>query len=158
MTFRRPFRRLFQLAIGLALFGAFASSPARADHCDDNASELARAIDGLKVNFKAANIIYLTHPAASELSLGCRGSEYASELYAKTDRKMRPAFFDLVAAATAVIFTLPKDDAATGTSRCLKRMGLLHGDKVTMRYKRLDMQCTRTKLDAAIVVRRGLDQ
>jgi hypothetical protein len=158
MTFRRPFRRSIPLAAAFVLFGALASSPARADHCDDDAAELARAIDGLKVNFKAANIIYLTHPAASELSLGCRGSEYASELYAKTDRKMKPAFFDLVASATAVIFTLPKDDAATGTSRCLKRMGLLHGDKVALRYKRLDMQCTRTKLDAAIVVRRGLDQ
>src|ERR1700741_3866986 len=93
MTFRRPFRRLMPLAAACVLFGAFASSPARADHCDDDAAELARAIDGLKVNFKAANIIYLTHPAASELSLGCTGSEYASELYAKTDRKIRAAFF-----------------------------------------------------------------
>jgi len=158
MTFRRPFRRSIPLAAAFILLGSLLASPARADHCDDNAAELSRAIDGLKVNFKAANIIYLTHPAASELSLGCRGNEYASELYAKTDRKIRPAFFDLVASATAVIFTLPKDDAATGTSRCLKRMGLLHGDKVTLRYKRLDMQCTRTKTDAAIVVRRGLDQ
>jgi hypothetical protein len=158
MKFRRLFRRSTLLVALLVWLAAIAASPARADHCDDNAAELARAIDGLKINFKAANIIYLTHPAATELSLGCRGSEYASELYAKTDRKMRPAFFDLVASATAVIFTLPKDDAATGTSRCLKRMGLLHGDKVTMRYKRLDMQCSRTKLDAAIVVRRGLDQ
>ena len=158
MTVRRPFRRSIPLAAAFVLLGALASSPARADHCDDNAKELASAIDGLKVNFKAANIIYLTHPAATELSLGCQGSEYASELYAKTDRKMKPAFFDLVASATAVIFTLPKDDAATGTSRCLKRMGLLRGDKVTLRYKRLDMQCSRTKTDAAIVVRRGLDQ
>jgi hypothetical protein len=158
MTFRRPFRRSIPLAAALVLFGAPFASPARADHCDDDAAQLARAIDGLKVNFKAANIIYLTHPAASELSLGCRGNEYASELYAKTDRKIRPAFFDLVASAAAVIFTLPKDDAATGTSRCLKRMGLLRGDKVNLRYKRLDMECTRTKTDAAIVVRRGLDQ
>ncbi len=158
MTFRRLLCRSTLLVAAFVSLATVAASPARADHCDDNAAELARAIDGLKVNFKAANIIYLTHPAASELSLGCRGSDYASELYAKTDRKIRPAFFDLVASATAVIFTLPKDDAATGTSRCLKRMGLLHGDKVTMRYKRLDMQCTRNKADAAIVVRRGLDQ
>jgi len=158
MSFRRLFRRSTLLVAALVSLVAIASSPARADHCDDNAKELASAIDGLKVNFKAANIIYLTHPAATELSLGCSGSEYASELYAKTDRKIRPAFFDLVASAAAVIFTLPKDDAATGTSRCLKRMGLLRGDKITLRYKRLDMQCTRTKTEAAIVVRRGLDQ
>ena len=153
--------RIFRAAIvsgALVSLATLSISPARADSCDDTAKQLASAIDGLKVNFKAANIIYLTHPAASELSLGCRGSEYATELYAKTDRKIRPAFFDLVGSAAAVIFTMPKDDAATGTSRCLKRMGLLRGDKVTMRYKRLNMQCTRTKSDAAIVVRRGLDQ
>ena len=100
----------------------------------------------------------LTHPAASELSLGCRGNEYANELYAKTSRKIKPEFFVLVASAAAVIFTLPKDDTSTGTSRCLKRMGFLRGDKITMRYKRLDMECNRTKKDASIVVRRGLEQ
>jgi hypothetical protein len=142
----------------LALLAALAASPARADHCDDIAALLATSIDGLKVNFKAANIIYLTHPAASELSLGCRGHEYANELYAKTGRKIKPEFFDLVASAAAVVFTLPKDDTSTGTSRCLKRMGILRGDKITMRYRRLDMECTRTKKDASIAVRRGLDQ
>jgi hypothetical protein len=158
MTSRRPFRRPILLAALLASFAALSASPARADRCDDTAAQLAGAIDGLKVNFKAANIIYLTHPAALELSLGCRGREYASELYAKTDRKMKPEFFNLVGAAAAVIFTVPKDDAITGTSRCLKRMGILRGDKVTMRYRRLDMECTRTKKETAITVRRGLDQ
>jgi hypothetical protein len=146
------------LAAMMALFSAFAASPARADRCDDTAAQLAGAIDGLKVNFKAANIVYLTHPAASELSLGCRGKEYSVELYAKTGRTIKPAFFDLVGAAAAVTFTLPKDDTTTGTSRCLKRMGFLRGDRVTMRYKRLDLECTRTKTEAAITIRRGLDQ
>jgi hypothetical protein len=158
MTSQQPFRRSTLLVAVLTLLAAFSAAPARADHCDDTARQLADAIDGVKVNFKAGNIIYLTHPAAQEFSLGCRGNKYAVELYAKTDRKMKPAFFDLVGAAAAVIFTLPKDDAITGTSRCLKRMGILRGDKVVMRYKRLDMECTRTKKEAAIVVRRGLDQ
>ena len=158
MTSRRQFRRPILLAAALALFAAFATSPARADRCDDTAKQLSEAIDGIKVNFKAANIIYLTHPAAQEFSLGCKGDKFAVELYAKTDRKIKPEFFNLVGSAAAVIFTLPKDDAVTGTSRCLKRMGLLRGDKITMRYKRLDMECTRTKKDTAIVVRRGLDQ
>jgi hypothetical protein len=158
MTSRRQFRRSILLGAALVLLAAFAGTPARADHCDDIAAQLASSIDGLKVNFKAANIIYLTHPAASELSLGCRGSEYANELYAKTGRNIKPEFYDLIASAAAVIFTLPKDDTSTGTARCLKRMGFLRGDKITMRYKRLDMECTRTKKDTAIVVRRGLDQ
>ncbi|MHC2718658.1 hypothetical protein ACVMGE_001145 [Bradyrhizobium diazoefficiens] len=57
------------------------ASPARADQCDDIAKQLASGIDRLKVNFKAANIIYLTHPAAKELSLGCRaqGQNYSND-------------------------------------------------------------------------------
>ena len=157
MTPRRPFRRSALLAAALAL-AAFASSPARADRCDDVAKQLANQLDGVKVNFKAANIIYLTHPAAVELSLGCRGKEYSNELYAKGDRKLKPEFLNLVGSAAAVIFTLPKDDTMTGTARCLKRMGVLRGNKVTLRYKRLDMECDRTKTEASIVVRRGLDQ
>jgi hypothetical protein len=158
MTSRRQFRRSILLAAILGLFTGVAASPARADQCDDIAKQLAGAIDGLKVNFKAANIIYLTHPAAAELSLGCRGKEYSNELYAKGDRKLKPEFLNLVGSAAAVIFTLPKDDTMTGTSRCLKRMGVLRGNKITLRYKRLDMVCDRTRTEASIVVRRGLDQ
>jgi hypothetical protein len=158
MTSRRQFHRPILLAAALAFFAAFIASPARADRCDDTAKQLAEAIDGLKVNFKAANIIYLTHPAATELSLGCQGSQYATEFYAKGDRKLKPDFLNLVGSAAAVIFTLPKDDTMTGTSRCLKRLGILRGNKIVLRYKRLDMQCDRTKTDASIVVRRGLDQ
>ena len=149
------------ILIAVALCGlATLSSPARADQCEDIAKQLANGIDGLKVNFKAANIIYLTHPAAKELSLGCRGQgqDYSNELYAKGERRPTAQFYDLVASAAAIIFTLPKDDTTTGATRCLKRMGILRGNKINMRYKRLDMECTRTKTDAAIVVRRGLDQ
>jgi len=144
-------------AAALGLFAALAASPARADHCDDIAKQLSETIDGLKVDFKAGNIIYLRHPAATELSLGCRGNQYANELYAKTDRKIKPAFYDLVGSAAAVIFTLPKDDTVTGTSRCLKRLGILR-KKIDMRSRRLDMECTRTKTDASIVVRRRLGE
>src|SRR5262249_49226760 len=158
MTSRRLFRQPILLAAALALFAAFAASPARADRCDDTAKQLSEAIDGLKVNFKARNIIYLTHPAATELSLGCPDKQYANELYAKGDRRLKPEFLNLVGSAAAVIFTLPKDDAMTGTSRCPKRMGILRGNKITLRYKRLDMECDRDKKGASIVVRRGLDQ
>ena len=85
MTSRQQFRRsvLFAGAVALA---AFSASPALADRCDDVAKQLAGQIDGMKVNFKAANIVYLTHPAAKEMSIGCRGKNYSLELYAKTDR------------------------------------------------------------------------
>ena len=115
-------------------------------------------IDGLKVGISAANYIYLSHPAAKELSLGCNGENFSIELYAKADRKPKPEFFDLVAATAAIIFTVPKDDTTTGTSRCIKRMGLLRGDKVSMRYRRLNMECARTKTEASIAVTRGKDE
>jgi hypothetical protein len=41
-----------------------------------------------------------------------------------------------------------------GVSRCMSRMGIFRGDDVSMRYRRLDMNCTRTKTDAAIAISR----
>ncbi|WP_027552627.1 hypothetical protein [Bradyrhizobium sp. Cp5.3] len=159
MTLNLKFRGAILVAVAITGLVALAS-PARADQCDDIAKQLASGIDKLKVNFKAANIIYLTHPAAKELSLGCRaqGQNYSNELYAKGERKPTPQFYDLVASASAIIFTLPKDDTTTGASRCLKRMGMLRGDKVVMRYKRLNMECTRTKTEAAIAITRPKDE
>jgi hypothetical protein len=77
-------------------------------------------------------------------------------LYAKSDsRKPTPAFLDLVASAAAIIFTLPKDDMLRGASRCIKRIGILHGNDVSTRYRRLDMRCTRAKAETSIAISRG---
>jgi hypothetical protein len=142
----------------IGLLSALAAAPAHADPCDDIAKQLASQIDGLKVNFKAANVVYLTHPATRELSLGCRGKNYSIELFAKGDRRPKPEFYQLVSSAAAIVFTVPKDDTTTGASRCLKRMGLLRGDKVSMRFRRLNLECTRTKTDASIAITRGKDE
>jgi hypothetical protein len=158
MDLRPRRRRPILLAASLALLAAIGASPARADRCDDIAKELRNQIDGLKVSVNTGKTIYLSHPAAKELSLGCRGSNYSNELYAKADRKPRPEFFALVASAGAIVFTIPKQDVATGSSRCIKRMGLLRGDKVSMRFRRLNMECTRTKTEASIAVTRGKDE
>jgi hypothetical protein len=155
MTTGRPLHLSTLIAASLALLAA---SPARADRCDDIAKQLAGQIDGLKVGITAANIIYLSHPAAKELSLGCRGRNYSNELYAKGDRKPKPEFFELVGSAAAIVFTLPKSDTLTGTTRCIKRMGIFRGDRVTMRYRRLDMECIRTKTEASIAITRGKDE
>ena len=159
MTSRRPFRRSTLFAAALAGLAALSASPARADRCEDIAKELKNNIDGLKVNFTAAGIVYLTHPRAKELTLGCRGANYSNELYAKADsRKPKPEFYQLVASAAAIIFTVTRDDTLTGATRCLKRMGLLRGDSVKMRFRRLNMECTRTKTEAAIAITRGKDE
>lgn len=159
MALRPEFRGLAGLAVlATTSFLAIGISPARADRCDDIANQVKNGIDGIKINFKAANIVYMTHPAAKELSLGCRGADYSNELYAKGDRKPKPEFFNLVGSAAAIVFTVPKDDTMKGATRCLKRMGLLRGDKVSMRFRRLNMDCTRTKTDASIAITRDKDE
>src|SRR5260370_14021981 len=164
MTSRLQFRRSTLLAAALLLFAAVAltisaTSPARADRCDDLAAQLTTQIDGLTVGKTAANLIYLSHPQAKELTLGCAGRNYANQLFAKADsRKPKPASLDLVASASAIIFTLPKDDMLRGATRCIKRMGICYGSDVSTRYRRPDMHCTRTKTDASIAVSRSTDE
>jgi len=164
MTFKPEFRRSTMLAAAVALPVALAltmlaASPARADRCDDLAGQLKSQIDGLAVGKTAANLIYLSHPQARQITLGCSGRNYSNQLYAKSgSRKPKPAFVDLAASAAAIIFTMPKDDMLRGATRCVKRMGLLHGDDVKMRYRRLDMRCSRTKTEASIAISRGRDE
>jgi hypothetical protein len=159
MTLKLDFRRSTLLAATLALLAAFGASPARADRCDDLAGQLKSQIDGLAVGKTAANLIYLSHPLAKEITLGCASRNVTNQLFARSDgRKPTPAFLDLVASAAAIIFTLPKDDMLKGATRCIKQMGLLHGDDVSTRYRRLDMRCARTKTDASITISRGTDQ
>src|ERR1700730_3803037 len=157
MTLKSRFRRPILLAAMALTISA--TSPARADRCDHLGAQLKSQIDGLTVGKTAANVIYLSHPQAKELTLGCAGRNYANQLYAKADsRKPKPAFLDLVASASAVIFTLPKDDMLRGASRCIKRLGIFYGNDVTMRYRRLDLHCVRTKTDASITISRGTDE
>ena len=165
MTFKSELCRSTTLATASALLAAFAllivagTSPARADRCDDLAGQLKSQIDGLAVGKTAANLIYLSHPQARQITLGCAGRNYSNQLYAKSgSRKPKPAFVDLAASAAAIIFTMPKDDMLRGATRCVRRMGLLHGDDVKMRYRRLDMRCSRTKTDASIAISRGRDE
>jgi hypothetical protein len=147
------------LFAALTLLAVSAATPARADRCDDLAGQLKSQIEGLAVGKTAANQIYLSHPQAREITLGCASRNVTNQLFAKADaRKPTPVFVDLVASAAAIIFTLPKDEMAKGATRCIKRMGLIHGDDVTMRYRRLDMRCVRTKTEASITITRGADE
>src|SRR5258708_39582951 len=103
MTLGLQFRRSRVLAAALAMLITIAltisaTSSARADRCDDLAAQLKSQIDRLTVGKTAANLIYLSHPQAKELTLGCAGRNYANQLFAKADsRKPKPAFLYLVA-------------------------------------------------------------
>ena len=156
-----PHCRLPYLPLALALIAAMTASPspARADRCEDIAKELKAQVDGVKIGITTGKTIYLSHPQAREFSLGCRGANFSNELYLKADRrKPKPEFFQLVASTGAIVFTIPKPDVLTGSTRCINRMGLLRGDSVKMRFRRLNMECTRTKNEAAIAITRGKDE
>jgi hypothetical protein len=156
------FRLTTSIALALlatVFFAVSGASPARADRCDDLAAQLKNQIDGLAVGKTAANVIYLSHPQAKELSLGCAGRSYSNQLFVKASvRKPPPAFLDLAASGAAIIFTLPKDDMLKGVTRCIKRLGLIHGDDVSTRYRRLDMRCVRTKTEASIAISRSTEE
>ncbi|KIZ40325.1 MULTISPECIES: hypothetical protein [Rhodopseudomonas] len=146
-----------------ALLGAgallLAAAPARADRCDDLAKELRSQIDGITIGRTAANVIYLSHPAAKQLRLGCRSRRVSNEIYGATDaRKPSPAFRQLIASAAAIVFTIPKPDTLRGVNRCLGRLGLLRGNDITTRFRRLDMNCTRSKTGATVTISRGRDE
>jgi hypothetical protein len=159
MTSRRQLCRPTVFAAVLAVLVAFAASPARADRCGDIANQLKEQVDGLKIGITAGNMIYLSHPLAKEMSLGCANRKYSNELYIKANsRKPKADFVAFAAGAAAIVFTLPKDDMLKGVSRCLSQMGFFRGDDINTRYRRLDMNCTRTKADAAIAISRGPDQ
>lgn len=164
MASRPRFHRSTIFSTALALLAALTllgPSPARAvtDRCDELAKQLKSQIDGLEVGKTAANLIYLSHPKAKEITLGCAARNVRNEVFVKSDsRKPTPAFLDLVASAAAIVFTLPKDDMLKGASRCMSRMGLFRGDDVKTRYRRLDMRCVRTKTDASISISRSTDE
>lgn len=148
-----------RLAILIAAIGCCAATPARADRCDDLARQLKGQIDGLTIGRTAANVIFLAHPAAAQIRLGCANRSVSNELYAASDvRKPSPAFLDLVATAAAIVFTIPKPDTLKGATRCIGRMGLFRGDDIKARYRRLDMRCTRNKTAATITISRGKDE
>jgi hypothetical protein len=159
MPSKQAFHRasIWTASLGLAAILAVSSARA-ADRCDDLASHLKDQIDGLRIGQTAAGTIYLAHPKAREITLGCSSKNVSNQLFAKADRKPSPAFIELIASASAIIFTLPKDDMQRGTTRCIRRMGFLHGDDVSTRYRRLDMRCTRTKTESSITISRSKDQ
>jgi len=145
-------------AILVAVGAVLASQPARADRCDDVAKELKNGIDGVRIGQTAAGTVYLAHPKAREITLGCSSKNFSNQLFGKSERKPTPAFIDLMAGAAAIVFTLPKDDMQRGVTRCYRRLGIFRGDDVASRYRRLDMRCVRTKTESSITISRSKDQ
>ncbi|QDL98500.1 hypothetical protein FLL57_14835 [Rhodopseudomonas palustris] len=143
------------VGLALALAALTLASPARADHCDDLAKQLKAQIGGVGIGKTAANTIYLSHPAAKALRLGCPSRTVKNEIYGQAPaRKPSPAFVELIASAAAIVFTIPKPDTLRGVKRCFGRVGLLRGNDIKTRFRRLDMRCARTKTDSSISISR----
>lgn len=157
-SLRRTCARLVQtgsFAGAVALGVLLAASPARADRCDDLAQQLKSQIDGLGIGKTVANVIYLSHPAAKSLRLGCPSRTVKNEVFGiASTRKPSAEFQDLIASASAIVFTIPKADTLRGVKRCFGRVGLLRGNDVKSRYRRLDMRCIRGKTESSIAVSR----
>lgn len=138
---------------------AMAATSARADHCDDLAAQLANQISGLTIGKAAANSIALSHPSVRAMHLGCRSRTVTNQIDASVEGKALPAaFYDVIAGASALVFTIPKKDALNGVTRCVKRIGLLRGYDIKTRYRRLNIHCTRVKTITTVTVSRDRDE
>lgn len=148
-----PFAIIAALAVVVAT-----AHPARADRCDDLAAQIAKQIDGVKVGKTVAGNVYLTHPAVKQASLGCAARNKQNEIFAASPtRKPSKEFFDFVASASALVFTIPKGDALRGAQRCAGRIGFLRGRNIVTRYRRLDIRCTGERDSTTITVSREIE-
>jgi hypothetical protein len=148
----------FAFAAAAAVIFA-AAGAARADSCDDLAGQLAKQIDGLKVGRTVAGIVYLTHPAVKRATLGCSARNKQNEIFASSaSRKPPKEFFDFVASATALVFTIPKADALRGAQRCAGRIGFFRGKNIVTRYRKLDIRCSGSSEGTTVAVSREVDK
>lgn len=149
-------RQFFSVLI-LAAACAFAA-PARADRCDDLAKMLADQITGLKVGAVRGGEIQLSHPAVTQASLGCSSKNATNSLTASTDKKKpSDAYYDFVAQAAALVFTITKDDTLRGARRCVSRTNIFRGYDIGSRYRKLDIRCTVAKTGVRISMSREKD-
>lgn len=134
------------------------ASPARADRCDDLAKMLAGQITGLTIGTVRGGEIALTHPAVTQASLGCSSRNRTNSMTASTDkRKPTPEFYDFLASASALVFTIPKGDTLRGTQRCVSRTNIIRGYDIASRFRKLDIRCQVSKTSVRITVSREKD-
>ncbi len=134
------------------------ASPARADRCDDLAKLLADQIPGLTIGTTRGGEIALTHPAVTKASLGCSSKNATNSMSASTDKKKpADAYYDFIAQASALVFTITKDDTLRGVKRCVGRTNILRGYDISSRYRKLDIRCAVAKTGVRISVSREKD-
>ena len=131
------------------------TTAARADRCDDLAKQLTSQIDGLQIRNSAGGAIFFRHSAVKQASLGCMSQTESNSFYATSEKRKPPeAFYELMATAAALIFTIPKPDALRGTKRCTGRIGFIRGYNIVTRYRKLDIRCSGSKAGLSVTISR----
>jgi hypothetical protein len=100
----------------------------------------------------------LTTQTVTQASLGCSSRNRTNDVFASTDkRKPSPEYYDFIATAAGLVFTIPKPDALKGAQRCVKRTNIIRGYNISSRYRRLDIHCTVAKTGVRITISREKD-
>ena len=148
-------RRALLAALALTVSGA---SPARADRCEDIAKQLkARSTASRSASRPARSSICRTRrPRNFRSAAAARTTPTSSTPRRTAASRSRNSSTGRQRRRHRLYHAEGRQQ--TGSTRCIKRMGLLRGDNVKMRFRRLNMECTRTKTEAAIAITRGKDE
>jgi hypothetical protein len=107
------------LISAVALAGCNVPS-ASADDCDTLASAIS-AKTRASIGRRANDIITLTHPATTEIDLGCPTRQHGSFIAVFWDKSVvPPAFFDFVASAGSVFTGVSEQEVRSKAEACLR--------------------------------------
>lgn len=134
------------------------AGPAYANSCRALAAELVRTVDGLTSGRAVSSVIYLEHPQFKRASLGCPSRSRANDIFAEAlAAKPGPEFYDAVAGAGAVIFSVPLKDVRNGAMRCARMSARRFGREISTRYRRLSITCANRRTGMYVTVSREPD-
>jgi len=139
-----------QLAFAVLITLASASY-VRADECDTVAASLGEQVPQMQVSDRIAGdqtvTVNLKHPDAAELSVTCTNNDVheTAELTARWDATWPPSrFYDLVAAAGAVVAAQREPAIRGGAVLCAQRAMTAEGNTAVYNVNRTHFECTTT--------------
>lgn len=162
MLVRRNRLRLATLSVRSVMLSSFVlagvtllAAPGYANSCHALAAELVRTVDGLTSGRAISSVIYLEHPQFRRASLGCPSRSRANDIFAESlAAKPSPEFYDAVAGAGAVIFSVPLKDVRNGAMRCARMSARRFGREISTRYRRLSITCANRRTAMHVTVSR----
>ena len=140
-------RAIGVLGLTAVMLGGMAhGSRVEASSCAALASDLARSVDHFTTGRRVSNAIYVEHPQFKRGLLGCASRTRANDIFAESaDRKPRDEFYNAVAQAGGIIFSVPMKDVKNGALRCARMSARRLGREVNTRYRRMTFVCAMRK-------------